>query len=152
MYNSPMKFLENLQITEASKIYLTGVIFSIIALFVITAVVFLWLFFDKINIIMSQPSNETYAYFLLIMGRILALITVFMIIPLGIYQIISKNKSKTDVIISALAGAILTIFIFVFFGGQMYVYQKYSSGELSNSKLFENPILETRIYDSFMNR
>ncbi len=147
-----MKFLENLQITEASKIYLTGVIFSIIALFVITAVVFLWLFFDKINIIMSQPSNETYAYFLLIMGRILALITVFMIIPLGIYQIISKNKSKTDVIISALAGAILTIFIFVFFGGQMYVYQKYSSGELSNSKLFENPILETRIYDSFMNR
>ena len=152
MYNDSMKFLENLQITEASKIYLTGVIFSIIALFVITAVVFLWLFFDKINIIMSQPSNETYAYFLLIMGRILALITVFMIIPLGIYQIISKNKSKTDVIISALAGAILTIFIFVFFGGQMYVYQKYSSGELSNSKLFENPILETRIYDSFMNR
>lgn len=147
-----MRILENLQITEESKIYLSGVIFSILALFIITAVVFLWLFFDKINIIMNQPSNETYAYFLLIVGRILAVITVLMIIPLGIYQIFSKQKSKTDTIISVVAAVLPVIFILVFLGEQIYVYQKYSSGELSKSKLFENKMIETSIYDKLINR
>lgn len=147
-----MKFIENLQINEASRFYISGIIFSIIALFVIIAVVFLWLFFDKIAIIMNQPSDLTYAYFLLITGRILAVAIVLMVIPLSIYQLFSKNKSKPDVIISIISLIILTVMITVFMGGQLYIYNKHTSGELSNSKLFEHQTIETNIYNNIMSR
>ena len=64
-----MKFLGKLNPNEESKLYVTGTIFTIVALFILTGVVFLLLIANKLDIVMSQPADETYTYFISILSR-----------------------------------------------------------------------------------
>lgn len=145
-----MKFLNKININTESKMYITGTIFAIISLFLVTSVIFLFLTADKLPIIMSQPARETYTYFISIMDRIMAVLIVFIIIPLSIYQLRSKNKSKPDRITSVFSICILIIMILCFACGENYYFQKYSNGELSSSKMFCSPTIETKVFDKII--
>lgn len=142
-----MKILDKININQESKIYIAGAIYSIFALFIITAVIFIALIADKLDIVMSQPAKETYTYFISIIDRVLAFITIVLIIPISVYQLISKNKSKLDKSISIIVSFILIAFISIFFGGEYYFLKKYKDGELSYSKMFCKPTIETKIFD-----
>jgi uncharacterized BrkB/YihY/UPF0761 family membrane protein len=145
-----MKLLEDINLNQSSKICLTGLIYTIVVMFVLMAVVFLWILATKLPIVMSQPSGETYTYFVAIIDRILLFVILFVVFPLSLYQILSKNKSKSDVIVSAAASAILLIMLFVFAGGEMHYFKKYSNGELSYSQMFCNKTFEMKIFDNFV--
>lgn len=147
-----MKFLEKINVNSESKIYITGAIFFVITLFLLTAVVFLVLISGKLNIVMTQPAGETYTYFIAIMDRILAILSVCLIFPLTVYQILTKQKSKLDLMVSGIAGGILIIIFTAFIGGEIYYFKKYSAGELSYSKLFCKPTLETKIFDLILEK
>lgn len=142
-----MKFLDKFNLNSESKIYLSGVIFSVIALFLITGIVFLILFAAKLNIVMTQPADETFSYFLLIMDRIIAILTILAILPLTIYQIFSKNKSQLDTVVSMSGLIIFIIILSAFLGGEKYVMQKYTSGDLNYSKMFCSKTIETKTFD-----
>ena len=147
-----MKFLEKLNPNEESKFYVTGTIFTIIALFVLTGVVFLSLIANRLDIVMSQPASETYTYFIMIMDRFLGFLTILVIIPLSIYQFLSKDKQEIDKTISFVAIGIILIFVIGYFGGQHYYFKKYSEGELQYSKLFCKPSFETKIFDKMIEK
>ena len=147
-----MKFLEKLNPNEESKIYATGTIFTVVALFVLTGVVFLSLIANRLDIVMSQPADETYTYFIMIMDRLLGLLTLLVIIPLTIYQLFSKNKQEIDKTITLIASIIVLTFIVGFFGGQHYYFKKYSNGELQYSKLFCTQTVETKIFDYILEK
>ena len=147
-----MKFLEKLNPNEESKIYITGTIFTVVALFVLTGVVFLSLIANRLDIVMSQPADETYTYFIMIMDRLLGILTLFVIIPLTIYQLFSKNKQEIDKTISIIASVIVLTFIIGFFGGQHYYFKKYADGELQYSKLFCKQTAETKFFDSILEK
>lgn len=147
-----MKFLEKININSESKTYITGAIFFVITLFLLTAVVFLVLISDKLDIVMTQPAGETYTYFIAIMDRILAVLSVCMMIPLTIYQIASKQKSKIDHTVSYIAGCLLVVIAAAFIGGEVYYFKKYNAGELSYSKMFCKPTVETKIFDSILQK
>lgn len=142
-----MKFLEKINVNSESKAYIAGTIFTIAALFLITAVIFLVLIANKLDIVMTQAAGDTYTYFISIMYRILAVLSVIIIIPLTIYQLKSKNKSKIDETVSITASILVLALIVTFFGGEYYYLKKYKDGELSYSKMFCNPTIETRIFD-----
>lgn len=143
-----MKLLDNLN--PQSKTYITGIIFSIIALFIVTAVAFLFLISDKLDVVMTQAAGITYTYFIQIADRILALLIVFVIFPLTIYQLLSKNKSKIDNLISIFSILLMTLLIGIFWGGQYHFLQKYRDGELKGSKMFAVPTIETKIFDKII--
>lgn len=143
-----MKILDNLN--SQSKTSITGIIFSIIALFIVTAVAFLFLISDKLDIVMTQAAGITYTYFIQIADRILALLIIFVILPLTIYQLLSKNKSKIDKSISIFSILLLVLFVGIFFGGQYHFLQKYLDGELKGSKMFAAPTIETKIFDKII--
>lgn len=145
-----MKFLEKINLNSESKIYLSGTIISIITLFIVTAVVFLLLVANKLNIVMSQPAGETYTYFISITDRILAVLTIFVMLPLTVYQLLSKSHSKIDETISFVAVILLLVLFITFFGGEYYYMKKYQNGELSYSKMFCNPTIETKIFDQII--
>ena len=147
-----MKFLEKLNPNEESKIYVTGTIFTIVALFVLTGVVFLSLIANRLDIVMSQPADETYTYFIMVMDRLLGILTLFVIIPLTIYQFLSKNKQEIDKTISIVASVIVLTFIVGFFGGQHYYFKKYADGELQYSKLFCKQTAETKFFDKILEK
>ena len=147
-----MKFLEKLSPNEESKIYVTGTIFTIVALFVLTGVVFLSLIANRLDIVMSQPADETYTYFIMVMDRLLGILTLFVIIPLTIYQFLSKNKQEIDKTISIVASVIVLTFIVGFFGGQHYYFKKYADGELQYSKLFCKQTAETKFFDKILEK
>ena len=145
-----MKFLEDINLNQASKVCISGIIYTIVVMFVLMAVVFLWILATKLPIVMSQPAGETYTYFVSIADRILLFVIMFVIVPLIGYQISSKDKSESDTIVSASSVAIAVIMLVVFFGGEMYYFKKYSNGELSYSQMFCNSTIETKIFDSFI--
>ena len=147
-----MKFLEKLNPNEESKIYVTGTIITIVALFVLTGVVFLSLIANRLDIVMSQPADETYTYFIMVMDRLLGILTLFVIIPLTIYQFLSKNKQEIDKTISIIASVIALTFIVGFFGGQHYYFKKYADGELQYSKLFCKQTAETKFFDKILEK
>ncbi len=145
-----MKFINKLNPNEASKIYIMGTIFTIVALFVLTGIVFLSLIANRLDIVMSQPASETYTYFIMIMDRLLGCLTLLVILPLTIYQIHSKNKQDIDRTISIIAYAIIFTFTIGFLGGENYYFKKYSDKELQYSKLFCRPTAETKIFDKII--
>ena len=145
-----MKFLDNININQESKICLAGIIYSIVAMFIMMAVVFLWMISTNLPVIMSQPSGETYTYFVSIMDRILLFVIVFVIIPLVGYQAFSKGKSNPDTIVSIVSFTIAVIMIVVFAGGEMYYFKKYSNGELSYSQMFCKHTVEMKLFDNFV--
>lgn len=145
-----MKFFNKININTASKMYITGTIFAILVLFLVTAVIFLFLTADKLPVIMSQPAKETYTYFISIMDRIMAVLIVFIIIPLSIYQLWAKNKSKPDRITSVCSICIFIIMILCLVSGENYYFQKYRNGELSSSKMFCSPTIETKVFDKII--
>ena len=147
-----MKFLEKLNPNEESKIYATGTIFTVVALFVLTGVVFLSLIANRLDIVMSQPADETYTYFIMIMDRLLGLLTLLVIIPLTLYQLFSKNKQEIDKTITLIASIIVLTFIVGFFSGQHYYFKKYSNGELQYSKLFCKQTFETKMFDKVIEK
>lgn len=147
-----MKFLEKLNPNEASKVYVTGTIFSIVALFVLTGVIFLLLIANKLDIVMTQPADETYTYFIAVMDRIIGLIGVFVILPLTLNQLFSKNKQEIDKTISAVASVIILLLLVAFLGGQHYYFKKYSEGEIQYSKLFCNQSFERKIFDKVIEK
>ena len=147
-----MKFLEKLNPNEESKFYVTGTIFTIVALFVLTGVVFLLLIANKLDIVMSQPADETYTYFISIMDKILGILTLLVILPLSIYQFFSKNKQDIDKTISFVAVGIILIFVVGFLGGQHYYFKKYAEGELQYSKLFCKSSFETKMFDKVIEK
>lgn len=142
-----MKFLEKININSESKIYLTGAIFSVIALFLVTGIIFLVLIAGKLDIVMTQPADETYTYFIMIMDRIIAFITIFIILPLTCYQIFAKNKSQVDTTVSMISVGIVLILLVAFFGGEYYFLKKYRTGDLNYSKMFCSKTIETRVFD-----
>lgn len=143
-----MKILDNLNLQ--SKTYITGMFFIIITLFILTAVIFLFLISDKLDIVMTQPAGITYTYFIQITDRILALLIVFAILPITVYQLFSKNKSKVDTSLSIFSIILLIGLIGVFFCGQYHFMQKYRDGELNGSKMFSAPTIETKIFDKII--
>lgn len=145
-----MKFLEKLNPNSNSKLYIMGMIFTVVALFILTGVVFLLLIANKLDIVMSQPAGETYTYFISIMDRICGLLIIFVIFPITVYQIATKNKLEIDKTISIVAILILLVFITAFFGGENYYFKKYTDGELKYSKLFCEPTIETKIFDKLI--
>ncbi len=145
-----MKFLEKINVNSESKTYISGTIFFVIALFVITAVIFLALISDKLDLIMTQPAGETYTYFISIMDRILAILTLCVMLPLTIYQNIAQQKSKFDKSISIISLLFLLFLVISFFSGEYYYLKKYQDGELSYSKMFCKPTVETKIFDSIL--
>lgn len=147
-----MKFLEKLNPNSNSKLYITGTFFTVVALFILTGVVFLLLIANKLDIVMSQPAVETYTYFISIMDRICGILTILVIFPITVYQIMSKNKFEVDKTISIVAIAILLGFIIAFFGGENYYFKKYADGELKYSKLFCKPTIETKIFDKLITK
>lgn|SRR5574344_2879778 len=147
MYNHTMKFLE--KFNSESKTYVLGMIITIISLFVVTAVVFLALVSNELDIVMTQPAGDTYTYFMAVMDRILA-ISLFVVIPLTVYLLKSKNKSRLDKIISLFSGIILLALIITFFGNQYFYMKKYQNGDLSHSKMFCQPTVETKIFDQII--
>jgi uncharacterized membrane protein YwzB len=142
-----MKIFDKLNINKESKIVVSGMIFAIIALFIVVAVVFLGIFATKLNLVMTQPANETYTYFISIADRILFIFMIFGILPLSCYQIFSKDKNKTDIAICTVVVTILLAMLIAFFGGEYYFYKKYKSGELNNAKIFDNQTIEMKIFD-----
>ena len=145
-----MKFLEKLAPNEASRFYITGIILSVVALFIMTGVVFLMLVANKLNIIMSQPAGDTYTYFMVVMDRILAVLTVFVVIPMTIFQISAKNKFKIDETVSFIAVGILIAFICTFLSGEYFFFKKYSEGKLNNSKMFCGDMIEKKIFNQII--
>lgn len=145
-----MKFIENINVNSESKIYLSGILFSVIALFIITGIVFLVLIAGKLDIVMTQPADETYTYFIMIMDRIIFLLSILVIIPLTIYQITAKNKSQIDTTVSISAITIILLLLVAFFGGEYYYLKKYKTGDLSYSKMFCSQTIETKIFDSII--
>lgn len=145
-----MKFLEKFNINSESKSYIFGLIFSVVALFVVTGVIFLGLVANRLDIIMTQPAKETYTYFIALMDRILAILTIFAIIPITCYQVFSKSKSKIDKGVTLVASIILIAIIITFFGGEYYYLKKYQSGELSYSGMFCQPTVETKVFDKII--
>lgn len=145
-----MKFLEKINVNSESKTYISGAIFFIIALFVVTAVTFLALISDKLDIVMTQPARETYTYFISIMDRILAILTLCVMLPLTIYQNTAQQKSKMDKSISVISLLFLLFLVMSFFSGEYYYLKKYQNGELSYSKMFCKPTIETKIFDNII--
>ena len=123
-------------INKKSKIYLTGLLASFILLFLLTAVIFLWVAADKLDILFSQKPGITYTYFMSIMDGVLAGLGIFVLLPLTVYQIFEKEKSHVDRGISIFSVIILLIFTGIFFAGEYHFFQKYKDGELSNSVMF----------------
>ena len=124
-----------------SRIYLIGMAVCIITLFLLTAVVFLWVTADKLDIVFSQKPGITYTYFISIMDRILAILGIFVILPLTLYQIIEKNKSAQDRIISGFSILVILISmgILIFLkakGEKLFFFRSYKEGELSHSVMF----------------
>ena len=64
-------------------------------------------------------------YFIKIADRILAVLLIFAILPITIYQLLSKNKTNTDKTISLIATFLLVIFTSIFFYGEYYFMKKY---------------------------
>ncbi len=151
-YNQPMKILDKINMNSESKAYITGVICSIVTLFIVTAVIFLFLIANRLDTVMTQPAGETYTYFMVIMDRILILLIVFGLLPLTTYQIYSKAKSKIDGIISVIASILLIASTVTFFGGEFHYMEKYKTGKLSYSKMFCNPTIETKIFDKILTK
>ncbi len=147
-----MKFLEKLNISKESKIYVIGIIAMIIVLFLVTAVVFLALISDKLDVVMTQSAGITYTYFIQVMDRILAILTVFVVFPLTIIQFSSKTKSKVDDTVSFSAIIVLIVMIATFFGGEYHFFQKYKDGKLSQSKMFCNQSAEIRTFNAILKK
>ncbi len=145
-----MKFLQNMKINAESKMYITETIFNICALFIISAVCFLVMVTKNIDYVMAQNAKITYNYFILIMDRILAIISVVGIIPSTIYQIVSKNKSHIDKIISLWAILVIFVILLILSAGQYNIYKAYKNGDLNNSKMFCSQKIEYEIYNSIL--
>jgi tetrahydromethanopterin S-methyltransferase subunit E len=145
-----MKFLEKLNPNSETKVYVVGAISTVITLFVVTAVVFLYILSSKLSIIMSQSAKESFTYFVAIMDRILALVTLFGFLPISFYQIFSKNKNKFDRLVTTFSVVLLVVLFGVFVGGECHYFQKYKLGELNNSQLFQTKTFEMTIFDKFI--
>ena len=145
-----MKIFDNINLNQESKICLSGIIYIFATIFVLMAVVFLWILATKLPIVMSQPSGETYTYFISIIDRILLFWGLFVVFPLTLYQVLSKNKSNTDIVVSIIAASIFLIILLVFVGGEMYYFKKYSKGELSYSQMFCKHTVEMKLFDNFV--
>ncbi len=133
-----------------SKTYINVLIFTVIALFIISGATFLILTANKLDIIMRQPPGETYTYFMMIMDRIIALLTVVVIVPISVYQWLSHNKNTVDKITSAASVLIIAAFLGTFFSGELHFYEKYKDGELNKSVMFCKPSVETKIFDKIL--
>ncbi len=145
-----MKFLDDINLNQASKVCISGIIYTVVVMFVLMAVVFLWILATKLPIVMSQPSGETYTYFVSIMDRILLFVIVFAIVPIIGYQVFSKDKSNADTIVSLVSVVVAVVMIVVFAGGEMYYFKKYSNGELSYSQMFCSETIETKIFNTIV--
>ena len=135
------------KISKESRIYILSVIISIFILFLITSVIFMALIADKLDIVVNQSAKITYTYFISIMDRLLALFIIFIILPVTIYQMVSKNKSNGDKTVSSLSLFILLAFIFVFLGGEYNFYKTFKNGELNSSQLFNSNRIEFKIFN-----
>jgi hypothetical protein len=146
-----MKIFDKLNLNIETKTYLSGIIFGLIGLFIICAVIFLFILATKLDIVMTTPADETYTYFIAMVDRVLALITLCGILPLTLYQLFSKGKNKTDMMISVVGIVILLAMVTAFFGGEIYFYNKYKNGELNNAKIFNTQTVEMQIFDKIKN-
>lgn len=135
-----------MKISDKSKLYMWGFWICILAMFVVVALVF-W---SVVKGYGNQSPQETYSYFLMIVDRWLLFLIVLGILPLTIFQWRTQNKSTGDWTISVIAGFLLIGILFVFFSGESYFMQKYQQGELSSSKTFCKPTIETRVFDTIL--
>ena len=142
-----MKFLNS--ISNESKIYIYGIIFSILGVLVISSVIFMFLIANRLDTVVSQNTKITYTYFIFIMNRILLLITTFFIIPLSVYQY-KFRRTKADKITGLFSILLILISICTIFLGEYNFFHTYKNGELQNSPMFSKPTLETKIFDRIL--
>jgi len=142
--------MKKFNLSTASKTYLTGIFVTVLTLFIISGVIFLLLISNKLDIVMNSKPSDTYTYFIMIMDRILFILTFCAVLPLSIYLWFSKEKTSVDKIICGLSFFIILTFIISFFGGEMRFYNKYTKGELVNSKLFTQQTIEMKFFDKYI--
>lgn len=142
-----MKILENINIKPESKSYILGFLFFVISLFLLTSVSFLIFAIDKMDVLFSQRAEVVCTYFIAIMDRILLILLCVWLLPITVIQLSAKDKSRADNVTSVCALVIFTVLVSVFLGGEFHFYKIYKSGELSNSKLFQKPTIEMKIFN-----
>ena len=138
-------------INQETRTYILGLLISIVVLFVLCAVIFLIVAAKHTDIILTQSPEITCTYFISIIDRILLFLILFSIIPLTVYQILSKNKTSSDCFFSIISGVLLLIMIVVLFGGEYHYFKSYKSGLLQSSQMFSKPTLETKLFDKLLN-
>jgi len=141
--------MKKISLNSASKIYINGIIASVITIFIVTGVVFLLVVSNKLDIVMNSEPGVTYTYFVMIMDRIIALAIILAVLPLSIYQWISKDKTARDRVVCAISVIIFALCCMVLICGEMRFYDKYQSGGLNGTQLFSEPVIEMKIMDSF---
>ena len=132
-----------MKISEKSMLYLPCFLICTATMFIIVAITF-WLGISNYT---DGSPQETYAHFLLIVDRWMFAMIILGILPLTIFQWMSDKKETGDKLVSFLAGIVLCCYVLVFYSGESYIMQKYTAGELSTSKMFCKPTIETRIFD-----
>lgn len=144
--------MKNLNLNSVSSAYITGILITIIAIFVISGVFFLLLLANKLDTVMNSPSAITYTYFMMIMDRVILIALVFAIFPLSMYQWLSKlQKSSSDKVVSIISLFVIFAFIFTLISGELHFLNKYKEGSLANSKLFSSKQIEMQVFDKILN-
>ena len=104
--------MKKINFNSASSAYITGILITVVAIFIISGVVFLTLLANKLDTVMSSPSAITYTYFMMIMDRVILFAFIFAVLPLSFYQWFSKDtKLSTDKAVSLIS--VFVIFAFI---------------------------------------
>lgn len=144
--------MKKIEFNSATSAYLTGILITIVAIFIISGVFFLVLLANKLDTVMSSPSAITYTYFMMIMDRVILFAFIFAVLPLSFYQWFSKDsKLGTDKIVSVVSVFVIFAFILTFVSGELHFLDKYKEGKLENSKLFSSHQIEMQIFDQMLN-
>ncbi len=144
--------MKKIEFNSATSAYLTGILITIVAIFIISGVFFLVLLANKLDTVMSSPSAITYTYFMMIMDRVILFAFIFAVLPLSFYQWFSKDsKLGTDKIVSVVSVFVIFAFILTFVSGELHFLDKYKEGKLEHSKLFSSHQIEMQIFDKMLN-
>ena len=144
--------MKKINFNSASSAYMTGILITVVAIFIISGVVFLALLANKLDTAMSSPSAITYTYFMMIMDRVILFAFIFAVLPLSFYQWFSKDtKLSTDKTVSLISVFVIFAFILTFISGELHFLDKYKEGKLENSKLFSSHQIEMQIFDKMLN-
>lgn len=144
--------MKKINFNSATSVYITGILITVAAIFIISGVFFLVLLANKLDTVMSSPSAITYTYFIMIMDRVILFAFIFAILPLSFYQWCTKDsKSPSDKLVSTISIFVIFAFIFTFISGELHFLDKYKEGKLENSKLFSTHQIEMQIFDKMLN-